>query len=175
MLTTRTLLCCLALVASAAVPAALVLASAPAEAQHVAYKIVASKQCTLPTTAEHTPRPDMSAKVNADKTITFYGSTCPGALVAVFNWTGNVQRTDPKSLVCDTRPNASGHFSCRSAHPYGKQDLFGVIIAGATEISVNYGTPRHPHPPRHLQSLHPPQTGFGGKAPAVARHKPRAR
>jgi hypothetical protein len=181
----------LAVLGGIAVQAASLVLAAPA-AQAMSVRQAAA--CTLPTTSYHTPAPSLHAKLARDRAITFYGRTCSGDLMAVFNWAGNVHRTTPESLVCTAKPDASGHYSCTTTRKFPRGNLFGVVISGVNEVSLSWPgkTVVHlcclPHGrcfsrawtlsrgwsvSHGLCLVHrhwAPQTGFGGLARVVARH-----
>jgi hypothetical protein len=163
-----TMLCCLPLLASLSVAAAV-----PASA--AAGRPVAGGQCTLPVYRNHTPHPLLTARLNKNRTVTFTGTTCPWAFIAVFQVHGHHLRNNAEDLVCDALPGRNGHFSCSSLKRYPNGAQFGVMISGQFIVGVTGpGTPPtviHRVPPSPRTG---PSTGFGGLAHQVVRHHPSA-
>ena len=163
-----TMLCCLPLLASLSVAAAV-----PASA--AAGRPVAGGQCTLPVYRNHTPHPLLTARLNKNRTVTFTGTTCPWAFIAVFQVHGHHLRNNAEDLVCDALPGRNGHFSCSSLKRYPNGAQFGVMISGQFIVGVTGpGTPPtviHRVPPSPHTG---PSTGFGGLAHQVVRHHPSA-
>jgi hypothetical protein len=163
-----TMLCCLPLLASLSVAAAV-----PASA--AAGRPAAGGQCTLPVYRNHTPHPLLTARLNKNRTVTFTGTTCPWAFIAVFQVHGHHLRNNAEDLVCDALPGRSGHFSCSSLKRYPNGAQFGVMISGQFIVGVTGpGTPPtviHRVPPSPRTG---PSTGFGGLAHQVVRHHPSA-
>jgi hypothetical protein len=163
-----TMLCCLPLLASLSVAAAV-----PASA--AAGRPAAGGQCTLPVYRNHTPHPLLTARLNKNRTVTFTGTTCPWAFIAVFQVHGHHLRNNAEDLVCDALPGRSGHFSCSSLKRYPNGAQFGVMISGQFIVGVTGpGTPPtviHRVPPSPHTG---PSTGFGGLAHQVVRHHPSA-
>jgi hypothetical protein len=157
-----TMLCCLPLLASLSVAGAV-----PASA--------AAGQCTLPVYRNHTPHPLLTARLNKNRTVTFTGTTCPWAFIAVFQVHGHHLQNNAEDLVCDALPGRSGHFSCSSLGRYRNGSQFGVMISGQFIVGVTGpGTPAtaiHRVPPSPRTG---PSTGFGGLAHQVVRHHPSA-
>jgi hypothetical protein len=158
-----TMLCCLALLVFASEVTAV-----PAEAATVRAGV-----CTLPTYRNHTPHPVLTARMNKDRTVSFNGTTCPWAFIAVFQVHGKHLRNNVEDLVCDALPDRKGHFSCSSLKRYGNGAEFGVTISGQFVVAVSApGTPR-PRVHRKRASRHAgPNTGLGGLARLVAQHHP---
>jgi hypothetical protein len=177
------ILCCLLLLACLSVAAA-VPASAGARSRRAAHsgrihagRIHAGRtaSCTLPVYRNHTPHPVLAARLNRDRTVTFSGTTCPWAFIAVFQVHGHHLRNNAEDLVCDALPSRLGRFSCSSLRRYGNGAQFGVMVSG--QFIVGVGAPDGPSRVRiHHERPTPvtgPDTGLGGLARLVARHHPR--
>jgi hypothetical protein len=170
-------LCCLALSASMAAAAAAPASAAPAGASIKHVTVGGGARCTLPTYRNHTLHPVLSARLNKDRTVSFSGTTCPWAFIAVFQVHGHHLRNNAEDLVCDARPNKNGAFACTSLRRYASGSQFGVMISGQFIVGVTGpGKPRtvihreRPSRPRYTRTG--PNTGFGGLARLVGRHHP---
>jgi hypothetical protein len=161
-------LCCLTLLASASG-----LVVIPADAASAGAVLSSAGVCTLPTYRNHTPHPVLTARMNKDRTVSFGGTTCPWAFIAVFQVHGQHLRNNVEDLVCDALPGRNGHFSCTSLKRYGNGSEFGVMISGQFIVAVS--APVAPYARVHHKRTSPrpgPNTGLGGLARLVARHHP---
>jgi hypothetical protein len=130
-----------------------------------------AKQCSLPVDTSHLPHPVLSARLNRDRTVTFHGRTCPGLLIGVFEVHGKRVRNIAEDLVCDDLADRRGLYSCTSLRRYPISTKFGVVISGQFIVGLQVAAPPPPRHPRHPRPHGAPETGFGGMARSVARHR----
>jgi hypothetical protein len=159
-----------ALIGAAGIPAAVLVSAGIPASDAAARQPVAARHCILPASGHPLPAVVLTATLNGNKTVTFHGTTCPGALVAVFISSAAGSKTGPKTLVCDAFPDARGRFSCTSLQRYPISTTFSVEIADLFQVGLSNGA-GFAVVVHHIHGGGP-QTGFGGLAREVAGHRP---